>query len=83
MTRDMQTTNRYEHSLDSAMRPVSGHCWFTQLVQPGRDLTTDSRAPLRLRAPWQEPLAENSVPELRTAATRTSRPLRVSVKNLE
>lgn len=35
MTRDMQTTIRYEHSLDSAMRPV----------RPDGMSTTDSRHP--------------------------------------
>jgi len=37
VTRDMQTTIRYEHSLDSAMRPV----------RPDGMSTTDSRAPQR------------------------------------
>jgi hypothetical protein len=64
------------------MRPVRpllvGHFWPAQLWLPGRDLATDSRAPLRCA------LLERSLParELRAAATRPSRPLRVSVKTV-
>jgi hypothetical protein len=75
MTRDMQTTNRYEHSLDSAMRPVRPflvtHFWL-----PSSGYRTGSRDGLAstpaMRAPRKEPpctgVARRGDPTLTTTA---------------
>lgn len=83
MTRDMQTTNRYEHSLDSAMRPVSGPVLVQPWFSPDGISRRTRENPCDARSMRGDSFRRNSVRELRTAATWTSRPLRVSVKNLE